>query len=31
MIQITEYGVVLQQVRKRFGVGQVVDGHEIDV
>jgi hypothetical protein len=31
MIQITEHGVVLEQVRKRFGVSQVVDGDEIDV
>jgi hypothetical protein len=31
MIEIPEHRVVLQQVRKRFGVGQIVDGHKVDV
>ena len=31
MLQISEHRIVLQQVRERFGVGQIVDGYKVDV
>jgi len=29
--QGAEHGIVFEQVRQRFGVGQVIDRHEFDV
>ena len=31
MVQVTEDGVVLKQVREGLGIGDVVDGYELDI
>ena len=31
MSEVAEHGIVLQQVRKHFGIGQIIDGYKVDV